>query len=72
MTSSRGAEDWVKRLSELKQYEHNGKRVPHKPLLVLLALGRAPSAVMTGSLGPHRWASRRLTSGGSILEGRTN
>jgi putative restriction endonuclease len=31
---------WIERLSALKQYQHNGKRVPHKPLLVLLALGR--------------------------------
>lgn len=40
MTSSGGLEDWAERLSMLKQHQHNGKRVPHKPLLVLLALGR--------------------------------
>jgi putative restriction endonuclease len=27
-------------LATFRQYQHNGKRVPHKPLLVLLALGR--------------------------------
>ena len=28
------------RLTRFRQYQHNGERVPHKPLLVLLALGR--------------------------------
>jgi putative restriction endonuclease len=40
MTNSEGLEDWVERVSALKQYQHNGKRAPHKPLLVLMALGR--------------------------------
>jgi putative restriction endonuclease len=40
MTNGEGLEDWVERVSALKQYQHNGKRVPHKPLLVLMALGR--------------------------------
>jgi putative restriction endonuclease len=30
----------LKQLSMLRQAQHGGKRVPHKPLLVLLALGR--------------------------------
>lgn len=28
------------RLTEFRQYQRDGKRVPHKPLLVLFALGR--------------------------------
>jgi len=40
MTSIQGPEDWVERVSALRQYQHNGKRAPHKPLLVLMALGR--------------------------------
>jgi putative restriction endonuclease len=40
MTKGEGLEDWVERLSALRQYQHNGKRVPHKPLLMLMALGR--------------------------------
>lgn len=33
-------EDVLERLTSLRQYQHQGKRVPHKPLLVLLALGQ--------------------------------
>jgi putative restriction endonuclease len=40
MTGSEGLGGWVEQLSTLRQYQHNGKRVPHKPLLMLLALGR--------------------------------
>jgi putative restriction endonuclease len=40
MRNVEGLEDWVERLSTLRQYQHNGKRVPHKPLLMLMALGR--------------------------------
>ena len=40
MTKGEGLEDWIDRVSALRQYQHNGKRVPHKPLLVLMALGR--------------------------------
>ena len=40
MTSTEGLEDWVERVSALRQYQHDGKRAPHKPLLVLMALGR--------------------------------
>src|SRR5690348_11338123 len=39
-------EDVLERLTSLRQYQHHGKRVPHKPLLVLLALGQLES---TGS-----------------------
>jgi len=40
MTNDGELEGWVERLTALRQYQHNGKRVPHKPLLVLMALGR--------------------------------
>ena len=40
MTNEGELEGWVERLTALRQYQHNGKRVPHKPLLVLMALGR--------------------------------
>jgi len=40
MTTDGPQDDWVNRLSALRQYERNGKRAPHKPLLVLMALGR--------------------------------
>ncbi len=30
----------LERLSSLRQYQQDGRRSPHKPLLVLLALGR--------------------------------
>jgi putative restriction endonuclease len=33
-------DDAINRLLSLRQYRHDGARVPHKPLLVLLALGR--------------------------------
>jgi putative restriction endonuclease len=36
----------LERLSSLRQHERNGRRAPHKPLLLLLALGRLAS---TGS-----------------------
>lgn len=37
---SSALEDALERLTSLRQYQHQGKRVPHKPLLVLLALGQ--------------------------------
>jgi putative restriction endonuclease len=40
MTNEGPRHEWVDRLSSLRQYQHNGKRAPHKPLLVLMALGR--------------------------------
>lgn len=33
-------EEVLERLASFRQYQHDGKRAPHKPLLVLLALGR--------------------------------
>lgn len=45
-------EQALERLTSLRQYQHQGKRVPHKPLLGLLALGQleatASSAVTWG------------------------
>jgi hypothetical protein len=38
MTNEGPRHEWVDRLSSLKQYQHNGKRAPHKPLLVLMAV----------------------------------
>jgi len=37
-------EDVLARLTSFRQYLHDGERVPHKPLLVLLALGRLDSS----------------------------
>lgn len=37
---SSARENTLERLTSLRQYQHQGKRVPHKPLLVLLALGQ--------------------------------
>lgn len=33
-------EEVLERLATFRQYQHDGRRVPHKPLLVLLALGK--------------------------------
>src|SRR6476646_11250995 len=40
MARGSALEHALERLSSLRQYQHDGKRVPHKPLLVLLALGQ--------------------------------
>jgi len=40
MTKAKEHAGWVEQLSAIRQYQHQGKRVPHKPLLLLLALGR--------------------------------
>ncbi len=45
-SSSRAAQQVLDRLSALRQHQQDGRRSPHKPLLVLLALGRLAS---TGS-----------------------
>jgi putative restriction endonuclease len=58
MTSSEELDDWVERVSTLRQYQGNGKRVPHKPLLVLMALARLAE---TGSSElPWSEAEKRL------------
>lgn len=39
-TTASALEQALERLTSLREYQHQGKRVPHKPLLVLLALGQ--------------------------------
>jgi putative restriction endonuclease len=34
------AEDWLDRIGRIRQWTRNGERAPHKPLLLLYALGR--------------------------------
>src|SRR5690242_2004544 len=54
----------LKRLTTLRQHERRGVRSPHKPLLVLLALGRLSA---TGSSAmPWSWAETHL--GGLIAD----
>ena len=70
-------EQVLERLTSLRQYQHNGRRVPHKPLLVLLALGRieatGSSAVswdlaqdrlagLIGEFGPQTRTGRRQSA----------
>lgn len=52
------------RLSSLRQHQHNGKRSPHKPLLMLLALGRL--AAQDSSALP--WQVARFTLADLIRE----
>ncbi len=70
-------EQVLERLTSLRQYQHNGRRVPHKPLLVLLALGQievtGSSAVswdlaqdrlagLIGEFGPQTRTGRRQSA----------
>lgn len=56
--SSLDAQHVLERLSSLRQHQQDGRRSPHKPLLVLLALGRLAT---TGSSGlPWMEAEKRL------------
>ena len=56
--SARDAQQVLERLSSLRQHQQDGRRSPHKPLLVLLALGRLPE---TGSSTlPWSVAEQRL------------
>lgn len=51
-TNDGPSHDWVDRLTALRQHQHNGKRAPHKPLLLLVTLGRLAetgSSEMPGS-----------------------
>jgi putative restriction endonuclease len=56
--SSRDAQHVLDRLSSLRQHQQDGRRSPHKPLLVLLALGRL-AATGSSSL-PWSEAEERL------------
>jgi putative restriction endonuclease len=42
--SARDGQQVLERLSSLRQHQADGRRSPHKPLLVLLALGRLPES----------------------------
>ena len=56
--SCRAAQQVLDRLSALRQHQQDGRRSPHKPLLVLLALGRLTE---TGSSSlPWSEAEERL------------
>jgi putative restriction endonuclease len=56
--------DVVKRLTSLRQYQSDGKRAPHKPLLVLLALGQLSA---TGSSN-MAWSDVETRLGGLLAE----
>lgn len=58
MGSGGATEDVLARLASLRQHQQRGKRSPHKPLLVLLALGRM--AVTGSSELPWRDAEEYL------------
>ena len=73
MTNGEGLEGWVDRVSALKQYQHNGKRVPHKPLLVLMALGRLAetgSSELPWSVAEERLADLIAEFGPATSTGR--
>lgn len=53
-----GAQQVLERLASLRHHQHDGRRSPHKPLLVLLALGRL-AATGTSSL-PWSEAEQKL------------
>lgn len=56
--------DSVERLLALQQYRHNGARVPHKPLLVLLALQK----LATKGSSDVAWSEAEDRLGGLIAE----
>jgi putative restriction endonuclease len=62
--SELGDEQVLKRLATFRQYQHDGKRVPHKPLLVLLALGKLEE---TGS-SSVAWSSAETQLANLIAE----
>src|SRR3954452_5201706 len=57
-------EDVVARLAELRQHLRDGRRSPHKPLLMLLALGRLAT---TGS-SALPWSEAQVQLGNLIAE----
>lgn len=61
---SGGEYDVMERLLRLRQHQQDGKRSPHKPLLVLLALARF-AAVGSSAL---TWAEARQSLGTLLLE----
>jgi putative restriction endonuclease len=66
-------EDVLERLTSLRQYQHQGKRVPHKPLLVLLALGQLEatgSSAVSWDLAQDRLADLIAEFGPQTRTGR--
>ena len=66
-------EQVLERLTSLRQYQHQGKRVPHKPLLVLLALGQIEatgSSAVTWDLAQDRLAQLISDFGPQTRTGR--
>lgn len=59
-----GASSALDQLTALRQYQGDGKRAPHKPLLVLLALGQLAS---TGS-STMQWSAVQLRLGALLAE----
>ena len=60
------AKSLLDRFAALRQHQRNGQRSPHKPLLVLLALGRSPGpgrACCPGRLLSLRWPTLSVSSG---------
>nr|WP_244301910.1 MULTISPECIES: hypothetical protein [Microbispora] len=41
--------DWVERVAGIKPWKRHGERAPHKPLLLLYALGRLREGQADGS-----------------------
>lgn len=64
----------LERLTSFRQYQRNGQRVPHKPLLVLLALGRLEgtgSSAVPWTLAETRLADLVAEFGPPSRTGRT-
>ena len=67
--------DAVTRLTSLRQYQGDGKRAPHKPLLVLLALGQLQStgsSAMPWSLVEERLGAMLAEFGTPSRQGSTS
>lgn len=67
--------DVVARLTSLRQYQGDGKRAPHKPLLVLLALGqlqRTGSSAMSWSIVEERLGAMLAEFGTPGRQGSTS
>jgi putative restriction endonuclease len=59
-----GSRDVLTRLASLRQHQQSGRRFPHKPLLVLLALGR----LHTTGVSDLSWADAQRQLGDLIVE----
>lgn len=70
-----GSEGVVERLTALRQYRDDGKRAPHKPLLVLLALGQlaaSGSSSMPWSVVENRLSGLLAEFGNSSTTGASS